>query len=67
MSEELQSFLSVARLPASPDEVAAYATVFATIRSWTDALYDLPETKYVDPALRFSATARIDDWSDEET
>jgi hypothetical protein len=55
--------LDAARLPASEGERAAQADGYADQRAAVDALYDVPEARYVDPALRFQAYARIEDWA----
>jgi len=64
MNEIVKTLLDQAALPASEDEIAAYAAGFAAQRAAVDALYGVPEARYADPALRFRAGARITDWAE---
>jgi hypothetical protein len=64
MNEIVKTLLDQATLPASEDEIAAYAAGFAAQRAAVDALYGVPEARYADPALRFRAGARIIDWAE---
>lgn len=63
MTEVLTTLLSAAKLPASEAETAAYVSGYETQRAAVDALYDVPAARYVDPALRFRAGARITSWA----
>lgn len=63
MSEVLKNLLAASRLPASEEETTAYEAAYEMHRSAVDALYDVPAARYVDPALRFRAAARIEDWA----
>jgi hypothetical protein len=63
MIEVMKILLAAAKLPASDAETASYAAGYAAQRAAVDALYEVPAARYVDPALRFRASARIDDWS----
>ncbi|HVW40476.1 MAG TPA: hypothetical protein VHC18_03905 [Amycolatopsis sp.] len=63
MNEIVKTLLSIAKLPASEAEIEAYTTAYAVQRASVDALYEIPEARYVDPALRFQAAARITDWA----
>ncbi|HVV09866.1 hypothetical protein [Amycolatopsis sp.] len=59
----MKTLLAAAKLPASEAEVAALAAGYEAQRAAVDALYDVPAARYVDPALRFRAAARIEDWA----
>jgi hypothetical protein len=61
--EVVKTLLAAAKLPASEAEIEAYAAGYAAQRAAVDALYEVPEARYVDPALRFRAAARIEDWA----
>ncbi|WP_024802587.1 hypothetical protein [Nocardia sp. BMG51109] len=63
MNDVVKTLLDLASLPASETEIAAYASGFAIQRAEVDALYAVPEARYVDPALRFRAEGRITDWA----
>jgi hypothetical protein len=63
MSEVLKNLLAAAGLPASEAETAGYAQAYEAQRAAVDALYDVPVARYVDPALRFRAGARIEEWA----
>jgi hypothetical protein len=54
--------LAAAGLSPSPEEVTAIAAAYPALREAVDALYQVPEARYADPALRFRAadTARSD-------
>ncbi|GAB3564257.1 hypothetical protein GCM10027445_07780 [Amycolatopsis endophytica] len=58
-----RGLLDAAGLVASEEELAAYAPAYAGQRLAMDALYAVPEARYTDPALRFRAGARIEDWA----
>jgi hypothetical protein len=60
----VRTLLAAAHLPASDREVGALADGYAGQRAAVDALYAAPGVRYVDPALRFRAEARLTDWSD---
>jgi hypothetical protein len=64
MNEVTKTLLAAAQLPASEAESTAYAAGYETQRAAVDALYDVPAARYVDPALRFRAAARIEDWAE---
>jgi hypothetical protein len=59
---QVRAMLAAAGLPATPDEVAALAARYPAFRAAVDALYEVGEARYADPALRFRAadTARAD-------
>ncbi|NKQ54752.1 hypothetical protein HFP15_17860 [Amycolatopsis sp. K13G38] len=63
MNEIMKMLLSEAKLPASDAEIGSYTAAYAVQRASVDALYEVAEARYVDPALRFRATARIQDWA----
>lgn len=63
MTEVLKNLLAAARLPASEAETAAYVTAYEAHRAAVDALYAVPAARYADPALRFRAAGRIEDWA----
>ncbi|HJQ44724.1 MAG TPA: hypothetical protein VJ870_00170 [Amycolatopsis sp.] len=63
MNEIMKTLLSAAKLPASGTEIETYAAGYAVQRASVDALYEVPEARYVDPALRFRAGARLVDWA----
>jgi hypothetical protein len=63
MSEVLKNLLAAAQLPASEAETAAYETAYVAQRAAVDALYEVSAARYVDPALRFRAGARIAQWA----
>ncbi|KAA9149771.1 hypothetical protein FPZ12_042510 [Amycolatopsis acidicola] len=63
MTEVVKTLLAEAKLPASDEEVAVYAAAYEAQRAAVDALYEVPAARYVDPALRFRAAARIEDWA----
>ncbi|MFF3571040.1 hypothetical protein [Nocardia jiangxiensis] len=63
MNEVMKILLDAAQLPASEDEIAAYAAGFADQRAAVDALYAVPEARYAAPALHFRAASRIADWA----
>jgi hypothetical protein len=64
MSDIVKTMLAVAGLPASDAEIEAYTPAYEMQRLAIDALYEVPEARYVDPALRFRAQGRIEDWAD---
>lgn len=59
----VRTMLATAGLPASDEEIAAYAMAYPAHRAGVEALYAVPAARYVDPALRFQSTARIEDWA----
>jgi hypothetical protein len=62
-SGEIRALLSAAGLTANENEIAAFTAGYPAHRAALDALYDVPAARYVDPALRFRAQARIEDWA----
>ncbi|HEX3784751.1 MAG TPA: hypothetical protein VHX38_34250 [Pseudonocardiaceae bacterium] len=60
---EVRALLAEARLPASETEIRTLAMTHRAQRAAVDELYTAPVARYVDPALRFRAQARIIDWS----
>jgi hypothetical protein len=63
MTEVLKNLLAAAQLPASEAETGGYLQAYEAQRAAVDALYEVPAARYVDPALRFRAGARIEDWA----
>ncbi|WP_236794309.1 hypothetical protein [Amycolatopsis sp. GM8] len=63
MTEVVKTLLAAAQLPASEAEIAAYVKGYESQRAAVDALYDVEAARYVDPALRFRAGARIIPWA----
>lgn len=63
MNATLKTLLSIAKLPASDAEIENYSGGYTVQRASVDALYEVPEARYVDPALRFQAAARLSDWA----
>lgn len=63
MTEIMKGLLTAATLPASDAEIEAYAAAYSVQRAAVDALYEVQEARYVDPALRFRAAARLADWA----
>lgn len=59
----VRTLLAAAGLPASAGEIDALAAHYPAHRAAVDGLYAVPEARYVDPALRFAAAARIVDWA----
>ena len=59
------AMLAAAGLSPSAEEVAQLTAGYPALRAMADALYQVPEARYTDPALRFRAadTARAD-WAD---
>jgi hypothetical protein len=60
----VRTMVAAAGLPASEAEIRAFAGAYRLQRAAADALYAVPAARYVDPALRFRADARITDWSE---
>jgi hypothetical protein len=58
----VRGMLAAAGLSPSEDEVAALCDGYPAFRASVDALYEVAEARYADPALRFRAadTARVD-------
>lgn len=58
----VREMLTAAGLSPSQDEIAAACAAYPEFRGSVDALYDVAEARYADPALRFRAadTARVD-------
>jgi hypothetical protein len=58
----VREMLTAAGLSPSQDEIAATCAVYPAFRASVDALYDVAEARYADPALRFRAadTVRVD-------
>jgi hypothetical protein len=59
---EIKAALAAAELPASDEEIAALAVSHAQFRAGVEVLHAVPEARYVDPAVRFRAEARLVDW-----
>ncbi|MFD4196306.1 hypothetical protein [Amycolatopsis thermoflava] len=59
----VRGLLDAAGITASEAELAAYVPAYAGQRASLDALYEVPEARYTDPALRFRAGARVEDWA----
>ncbi|OXM66649.1 MULTISPECIES: hypothetical protein [Amycolatopsis] len=59
----VRGLLAAAGLTATEAELAAYVPAYTGQRASLDALYDVPEARYADPALRFRAGARTEDWA----
>ena len=59
----VRTLLGAAALPATDGEIAAFAAAYPLHRAAMDALYAVPDARYVNPALRFRAAGRITDWS----
>lgn len=60
--ETIRTLLDAAGLPANAAEMAGLATTYLAYRAAIDALYTVPEARYVDPATRFHAAARVEEW-----
>lgn len=60
---EIRAAFAAAGLPASDTEITFLATGHARFRAAVEALYAVPQARYVDPALRFRAEARVVDWA----
>lgn len=58
----IRTLLDAAGLPASGAEIAGLATTYLAFRAAIDALYAVPAARYVDPATRFHAAARLAEW-----
>ena len=58
----VRGMLTAAGLSPGQDEIAAMREADPAFRASVDVLYDVAETRYADPALRFRAadTARVD-------
>lgn len=63
-NEIVGQLLTAAGLTVPEDEIALIAAGYDLQRAGVDALYAVPEARYVDPALRFRADARIVDWAE---
>jgi len=59
----VRALLDAAGITPSETELAAYAPEYLTRRASVDALYAVPQARYTDPALRFRAGARLEDWA----
>jgi hypothetical protein len=59
---EVRALLAEARLPASEAEIRTLAMTHRAQREAVHDLYTAQAARYVDPALRFRAHARIIDW-----
>ncbi len=59
---DVRPMLAAAGLSPSAEEVAMIGAGYPDFRAGVDALYDVPGTRYADPALRFRAddTQRTD-------
>jgi len=60
----IAEMLAAAGLSPGEPEVAAIAATYSELRTFINALYEVPGARYADPALRFRAadTGRAD-WS----
>jgi hypothetical protein len=56
---EVGLLLSRARLPLSAVELAELAASYPLQQAGVEALYAVPEARYVDPAMRFRADGRL--------
>ncbi|HVT68065.1 MAG TPA: hypothetical protein VHF26_09980 [Trebonia sp.] len=58
----VREMLAAAGLSPAPAEAAAISAGYPAFRAAVDALYEVPEARYADPALRFRAadTQRAD-------
>jgi hypothetical protein len=58
----VRAMLAAAGLSPSPAEVAEFCAGYPGLRAAVDLLYQVPEARYADPALRFRAadTTRAD-------
>jgi hypothetical protein len=56
--------LDASALPATELETQALAAAYPLQRKAVNALYEAPDVRYADPALRFRAQARITDWAE---
>ncbi|MDL4777798.1 MULTISPECIES: hypothetical protein [Thermomonosporaceae] len=61
---EVGLLLSRSGLPATAEELAVLAAGHEFQQAALAGLYSVPEARYVDPALRFRADARLTDWSE---
>jgi hypothetical protein len=61
---EVGVLLARAGLPATGPEVTVLATGYTIQQAGIEALYQLPDARHVDPALRFHAGARLTEWSE---
>jgi hypothetical protein len=60
----VRGMLAAAGLAPAEDEVAMMCANYPAFRAAVDALYDVPETRYADPALRFrAADTQRADWA----
>ena len=64
METLIAEMLAAAGLSPGEPEVAAIAATYSELRTFINALYEVPGARYADPALRFRAadTGRAD-WS----
>ncbi|MEV6559587.1 hypothetical protein AB0M22_27975 [Nocardia sp. NPDC051756] len=60
--DTVRTLLNAAGLPANAAEMAGLATTYLAYRAAIDALYAVLEARYVDPATRFHAAARVEEW-----
>lgn len=58
----VRTMLAAAGISASDEEIVGYAEGYTAYRAGADALYAVAEARYVDPALRFRAASRIENW-----
>ncbi|MFI9505656.1 hypothetical protein [Nocardia sp. NPDC052566] len=61
-AETVRILLSAAGLPTNAAEVRGLAALFPGFRAAVDALYAPPAVRYGDPAMRFHARARFEEW-----
>ena len=61
----VRAMLAAAGLSPTAEEVAQLVAGYPALRAAADGLFQVPEARYADPALRFRAadTARAD-WAD---
>lgn len=58
----VRELLAAARIPVGETEIAAAAGALPGVQAGVEALYAIPEARYVDPALRFRAETADVDW-----
>jgi hypothetical protein len=63
---ELRAMLAASGLSPTAEEIAMICAGYAAFRGAVDALYDVPEARYADPALRFrAADTKRTDWASQ--
>ncbi|MCV7260055.1 hypothetical protein [Mycobacterium shimoidei] len=53
----VRAMLAASGLSPGTDEITMLCAGYPVLRAAIDALYDVPDARYADPALRFSAAA----------